>query len=156
MCVLGGGFQVLYRAEPTYQSRKPMLNTVPDSLTKLEHQDDNVTTAGNSDFAQRWVKFIVIWNIIIAIGLWWTCFFLTWPGELVPIYFTHFPVTVGIPCAMTGAFIICALFRTIDGRIKFGGLGFTLEGAAGPIIMWVICFSSFVISIRVLWPLTAH
>jgi hypothetical protein len=91
-----------------------------------------------------------------GIGLWWTCFFLTWPGEWVNIYFNHFPVTMGIPCAMLGAVIICTLFRTIEGRIKFGGLGFTFEGAAGPIVMWVLCFLAFVTSVRVLWPLTTH
>ena len=129
---------------------------MPDPIAKIEHRYDDVTTTDRNRFVQWCLKFLVLWTIVVGIGLWWTCFFLTWPGEWVNIYFNHFPVTMGIPCAMLGAVIICTLFRTIEGRIKFGGLGFTFDGAAGPIVMWVLCFLAFVTSVRVLWPLTTH
>lgn len=129
---------------------------MPDPITKIEHRYDDVTSTDRSRFVQWCLKFLVAWTIIVGIGFWWWCFFLTWPGEWVNIFFNHFPVTMGIPAAMLGAVIICTLFRTIDGHIKLGGLGLTFEGAAGPIVMWVLCFLAFVTSVRVLWPLTTH
>lgn len=67
--------------------------------------------------------------------------------------FDHFAATVGLPCAAAGAFIICTLFRTAEGKIQFSALGFKFEGASGPIVMWVLCFLAKAAAIRMLWPL---
>jgi hypothetical protein len=113
--------------------------------------------AERRDFAQKWLKFTVAWTIIVGIILWWSGFLLTLKsGPWTEIYFQHFPVTMGIPSAMAGALVICTLFRTTEGQIKFGGLGFHFEGAAGPIVMWVFCFLAQVAAIRLLWPLSGH
>src|SRR6266481_6820111 len=120
---------------------------VTDQITKIDPQHDEFPRSDRSRFVEWCLKSLVTWSIVASIGLWWWCFFLTWPGEWVSIYFGHFPVTMGIPCSALGAVILCTLFRTIEGRVKFGGLGFTFEGAAGPIVMWVLCFLAFVASI---------
>jgi hypothetical protein len=65
----------------------------------------------------------------------------------------HFPVTVGLPLAALFSFVIVALFRTTEGKIKFQFVGFKFEGASGPIIMWAICFLAIVAGISALWPL---
>lgn len=109
------------------------------------------------DFAQKWLKFTVVWTIIAGIALWWSGLLLTLKsGPWTEIYFQHFPATMGIPSAMVGALVICTLFRTTEGQIKFGGLGFHFEGAAGPIVMWVLCFLAQIAAIRFIWPLSGH
>ena len=108
-------------------------------------------------FARKWVRFVTVWTIIVGIGLWWSGFLLTLKsGRWTEIYFQHFPVTMGIPSAMVGALVICTLFRTTEGQIKFGGFGFHFEGAAGPIVMWVLCFLAQIVAIRILWSLPNH
>ncbi len=120
----------------------------------IEARGKRTSTPDRSKFAGIWLKFIVVWTVAAGLVLWWAGFFLTInSGPWVQIYFNHFPATMGIPSAMIGAVVICTLFRTTDGRIKFGGLGFTFERAAGPIVMWVLCFLVQIAAIRLLWPI---
>jgi hypothetical protein len=52
----------------------------------------------------------------------------------------HFTVMVGLPAAAAGAFVVVSLFRQTEGPIAIKGLGFELQGAAGPVVLWVLCF----------------
>lgn len=63
----------------------------------------------------------------------------------------HFTALVGLPAAFGAAFVVVALFRTVEGRIVFSALGFKFEGASGPIVMWVLCFLAIVAAIKALW-----
>jgi hypothetical protein len=60
--------------------------------------------------------------------------------ELHEIVAAHLQATVGLPVAGVFAFLLVALFRTTEGRIRFEVIGVKFDGAAGPIIMWVLCF----------------
>lgn len=57
---------------------------------------------------------------------------------------------VGIPWAALTAFILISLFETISGevKIKLGNVEF--QGAANPLIMWVMIFLVIVGGIRIL------
>ena len=70
------------------------------------------------------------------------------------IAFNHFPAAVGLPAAAAAAFAIVGVFRTTEGQIKLEVPGFKFEGAAGPIIMWIMCFLAIAGAIRLTWPLT--
>jgi hypothetical protein len=124
-------------------------------MTSTKSTETETGAAESRNFAQKWLKFIVVWTIIVGIVLWWSGFLLTLKsGPWTEIYFQHFPVTMGIPSAMIGAFVVCTLFRTTEGQIRFGGLGFHFEGAAGPIVMWILCFLAQIVVIYSLWPLS--
>jgi hypothetical protein len=45
---------------------------------------------------------------------------------------------------------VVTLLRSVDGPIKFKCIGFEFEGAAGQIVMFVLVFLSFVLSISLL------
>src|SRR5271168_850455 len=130
------------------------MQTATKQQDKTQINDDT----GTSHYFVTVVKLLVAWTLIGATILWWVCFIATWEWGTYNIwtklYFEHLPVTMGIPSAGVGAIIICALFRSSEGAIKFRGLGFTFEGASGPIVMWFICFLALTVSIRFLWPLT--
>lgn len=63
----------------------------------------------------------------------------------------HFRALIGLPVAMLGGVVVVSLFRTTEGKIKISGLGFTFEGASGPIVMWALCFLVEVLGLSVLW-----
>jgi len=63
----------------------------------------------------------------------------------------HLPAVVGVPAAASAAFVIVVFLRQTDGPIEFEGLGFKLKGAAGQILMWVICFLSIAGALKWLW-----
>jgi hypothetical protein len=63
----------------------------------------------------------------------------------------HFAVVMGLPAAAAGAFILVTLLRQTSGPIEFEGLGFKFRGAAGPIVMWLLCFLGMAGAIKLLW-----
>ena len=60
---------------------------------------------------------------------------------------------VGIPCAIIASVSIVALLASsIRGEFKINVWGLVLEGPSAPITMWVVCFLSITLSIRMLVP----
>ncbi|PON11909.1 hypothetical protein C2W62_42365 [Candidatus Entotheonella serta] len=63
--------------------------------------------------------------------------------KLMPVF--------GIPLAVLIAFCIVAILQATAGTISFKIIGLEFEGAAGPVVLWVLCFLNIVFSIRLLW-----
>ena len=64
----------------------------------------------------------------------------------------HFPTIVGVPCAALAALCIVLTLDVVAGPIEFKVWVFEFRGAAGPVIMWVICFLTIVLAIHETWP----
>jgi hypothetical protein len=64
----------------------------------------------------------------------------------------HFPVVIGLPLAALAAIFVVLVFKVVSGgKISVSMLGLKFEGAAGPVIMWVICFLAIVLAFNTLW-----
>jgi hypothetical protein len=63
----------------------------------------------------------------------------------------QFPVLVGLPMAGLGSLFVTLILRISTGEmeVEIGALKF--KGAAAPIVFWVVCFLSIVLSIQLLW-----
>ena len=73
------------------------------------------------------------------------------PGFLKTIVVEHFAAVIGLPMsALLAAFIVSGLHYA-EGTIKFEGLGMKFEGASGQIILWIVCFLSIAVTIKLLW-----
>ncbi len=64
---------------------------------------------------------------------------------------------IGLPCAALSAFAIVAiLLRAFpptsgeNGALSFKAFGLEFSGPSGPITLWLICFLSFVVALRLL------
>lgn len=93
---------------------------------------------------------LIIFAIMVAALLWllgteW------YNASLRQFIVDHFPATIGIPAAYVFSFLIVAIFESTAGKVKFEVLALKFEGAAGPIVMWVLCFLAIASSIRFLW-----
>lgn len=119
---------------PTVRSREP--------LAAEEHSD-----------AYRNLAFVVACVGVLGTGLAFIVLLATeWNNPLWPtVAFAHAQVTIGLPAAALFAFIIVALFRTTEGKIRFRVLALDFEGASGPIVMWILCFLSIILGIKTLW-----
>lgn len=101
-------------------------------------------------------KRIIAWVLILAVPICATTVlagFLTFiPFDtLVQIATQHFAAVVGLPlAALLAAFIVVALQQT-SGPMKFEGLGFKFDGSSGQVILWLFCFLSIAVAIRLLW-----
>lgn len=67
------------------------------------------------------------------------------------ILIDHFIALFGLPAAAAAAFIIVTLFRQGEEPIRIKGLGFEIQGAAGPVVLWVLCFLAICGAIKLLW-----
>ena len=63
----------------------------------------------------------------------------------------QFPVLVGLPMAGLGALFVTLILRISTGPLEFEMAGVKFKGGAAPIVFWIICFLSIVLSIRLLW-----
>lgn len=70
---------------------------------------------------------------------------------LTELVVRNFAAIIGLPFAFLGAFIVVALFRQAEGNIEFKAIGVEFKGAAGQILLWVICFLSIAAAIALLW-----
>ena len=66
----------------------------------------------------------------------------------------YFRVIIGLPAAGVFSFLIVALFQSTVGAIRVEMIGFKFEGAAGPIVMWIMTFLAIVGAITMLWKKT--
>jgi hypothetical protein len=63
----------------------------------------------------------------------------------------NFAAIVGLPFAFIAAFVVVALFRQGETPLQFEGFGLKLKGAAGEIVLWILCFVAISGMIALLW-----
>src|SRR5438067_286474 len=88
---------------------------------------------------------------IAMIGLlviWLRGFSEAWGPELIK---DHFAAVIGLPTAALGASCVIIAFRQTEGPIEFEVLTFKLKGAAGPVVLWTLCFFVIAAAIKLLW-----
>ena len=74
-------------------------------------------------------------------------------GALYEMARDHFAAIIGLPCAAACSLFIVLLLRTVSGSIELKVLGIEFRGAAGPIIMWILCFLAITLAIAKTWNL---
>jgi len=101
-------------------------------------------------------KLIITWVLILSVpvatvvSLAGILIFLP-PEVMGDIAKNHFVAVVGLPsAAIFSAFLVVALQQT-SGPVKFEGLGFKFEGSSGQVVLWMVCFISIALALRLLW-----
>ncbi len=109
------------------------------------------------------LKTLATWGVVIGTALWTTFFFgflvasALFPDAVAESWFLqmvqeHPGGTLGIAISAISAFSVVAVLDVLARdpiEIKF--LGFELKGAAGPVVLWVVCFLALVAGGEVLW-----
>lgn len=110
---------------------------------------------------RKWIARICVVGILL-----WTGFFFglvvyqSLFGEVLPknwfmqMVQEHPASTVGIGISAVSAFFIVAVLEFTTGAIQFEALGFKFHGAAGQVVLWVLCFLSMVFATWLLWDKT--
>jgi hypothetical protein len=104
-------------------------------------------------------RFIVNWLFLLGAGL-YSLFhvgFVIWqtihqPDWLLALVKQHFAVLIGLPFAAFGALGLVLLLEShYNQELEFEAVGFQFQGASGPIILWVVCFLSIALCMKLLW-----
>jgi len=122
-----------------------------------ETQENAANTAADDPVSRKF-RLIISWVVVsILIGFGAAAlirlFTFSNPEDTFweTLFVEQFPVVVGIPMAALGALFITLILRVSTGplEVEIGVLKF--KGGAAPIVFWVVCFLSFVLSINTLW-----
>jgi hypothetical protein len=70
---------------------------------------------------------------------------------VLQIVLNHFPVTVGLPCAILASLCVVIFLEVTAGSVEFEAIGFKFKGASGPIVLWVLVFLAMSVCIKLLW-----
>jgi len=105
-----------------------------------------------------WYQLAAFWAAVVvcslgflaAAAVWIANFRATWQIEILR---NHYAAIIGLPAAAAGAFVLITLFRQVSGDIRVELWGLKLEGAAGPLMFWVICFLVMALAIKMVWPM---
>ena len=124
----------------------------------MEVQTPDKTPEEEKDLHTQRLRMIMSWVVIIIL----TCFGVFALMGLTSVHKTEgdywktlireqFPVLVGLPMAGLGSLFVTLILRISTGEmeVEIGALKF--KGAAAPIVFWVVCFLSIVLSIQLLW-----
>ena len=109
------------------------------------------------------LKALATWGVVVGTALWTTFFFgflvasALFPSAVAESWFLqmireHPGGTLGIAISAISAFSVVVVLDVLARdaiEIKF--FGFELKGAAGPVVLWVICFLALVAGGEVLW-----
>lgn len=94
---------------------------------------------------------IAVVSLLAIAGLIAAAWFNRFDPVLTELVVQNFAAIIGLPFAFLGAFIVVALFRQSEGNIEFKVIGVEIKGAAGQILLWLICFLSIAVAIDLLW-----
>jgi hypothetical protein len=104
-------------------------------------------------------KRFVTWTIIVllavalgvVVGVWAAAIIGALLGSGPGILRQRFAAIVGLPAAGAVAFVIVMVFRQTAGPIEFEAAFIKFKGAAGPVILWALCFLAIAGAIKMLW-----
>ena len=112
----------------------------------------------------RWdvrLRILSSWGAVIAAAmlLLYFCGFLIYhtvfptvaDGWFLRLINAHFAATLGVPLCGIAAACVVLVLKSASGPIEFEILGLKLRGAAGPVVLWVLCFLVMITAIHLLW-----
>ena len=94
---------------------------------------------------------IVILIVVAFIALVGTWLFLVVGAVPVELVAQHFVAIVGLPAVGAASFVIVFLFRQTSGPVEFEAFTIKFKGAAGPVILWILCFLAMTSAIKMVW-----
>ncbi len=123
----------------------------------IEHPTENPPQDSTDHQAQK-LRLIMSWVVIVIL----TSFGIFALVGLTNVHKTEgdywqtlireqFPVLIALPMAGLGSLFVTLILRISTGEMEFEIAGLKFKGGAAPIVFWVLCFLSVVVSIKLLW-----
>jgi hypothetical protein len=118
-----------------------------DENVKVAKSDDDVTMMRQS------AKWLAIAGAVFLgfLYVYWLGWNLRYDQAITQTFYEHLRAVLGIPGSIITAFVLVSVLEQVSGPIEIEVLAFKLNGAAGPVILWIVCFLSMVLGIKVLW-----
>jgi hypothetical protein len=135
--------------------------TGPSLMNTLGHgESGGVNMATESEREQKQVnavRQVARWAVLLGAAAWgiFAAGFLVYNsmpgGFIVDLTKKQFGAMILVPMAALVALCVVIILEWTTGEIKLKVPGFELEGASGPIVLWVCCFLALVAGLRAFW-----
>ncbi|SEM54482.1 hypothetical protein SAMN05192583_0574 [Sphingomonas gellani] len=110
-----------------------------------------MATDSNDDRYRRWLLIaLAIISMMVLAGLFWGLWVSRYDCVATDFVLSNWKVVLGLPFMSLASFIIVALFRQPSDPIEFAGLGFSVKGSAGEVVLWCLCFLSMAGAVKLL------
>jgi hypothetical protein len=100
-----------------------------------------------------WLQTIVLGIVMVVLAVVWLYLFYQHFDVVTEQFKQHFAGVAGLPAIGMGALVLVLTLRHTEGPIKFEGLGFKFEGAAAPLVFWIMAFLAMCLGAKLLWDL---
>jgi hypothetical protein len=94
------------------------------------------------------IALVALLAVALLVGAAW---YNRFDPVLTELVVRNFAAIIGLPFAFIAAFVVVALFRQSETPVEFEGFGLKLKGAAGEIVLWILCFVAIAGAIAFLW-----
>jgi hypothetical protein len=102
-----------------------------------------------------WRRAINLGIALISLAATGSLIAVAWENRFDPVLselvVKKFAAIIGLPFAFIASFVVVALFRQGEKPLEFDGFGLRLKGAAGEIVLWILCFIAIIGAIALLW-----
>jgi hypothetical protein len=121
------------------------------------------TQQKDANAARQTMRTIATWGVILGTATWTSFFFgFVIVGAIAPsaipdswflrLVTAHPGGTLGIAIAAISAFSVVAVLDVLSrDPLEIRIPGFELKGAAGPVVLWVLCFLALIAGGNILW-----
>ncbi len=101
-------------------------------------------------------KYLTITLVVIGVAamvaiLTHQVYFALSSGLVSRIAEVQFAAVFCVPIAYVSALLLVLILRIAAGPVEFKFLGLEFEGAAGPLVFWILCFFSIVWAFKIMW-----
>jgi len=108
-----------------------------------------------------WMQRVRFWIAVLVLGILGSLF-IYWVAVVLPPWYpaagevlkNHLAAIIGLPIAAVVSLVVVLLLRQVYGPIEIRGPAFSVTGATGPVILWILSFFVIVWAIKELWSAT--
>jgi hypothetical protein len=125
----------------------------------MASERDSSAQVAPPTYVSKRFKSMVSWGAVVVGGLIGLAFLMpigVWIVTGAPwfrqLLIEDYPVMVGLPSTALLAYLIVVLFEARFDKIEMSiGTLVKFRGASGPVILWILVFSTITAAIRLLW-----
>jgi hypothetical protein len=121
------------------------------TLTRSKTPRRGETQWGSSLKKYLTITIIVIGVAAMAVILVHQVFFAISSGLVSKVAEAQFAAVFCVPIAYLSALVLVLILRIAAGPVEFKFLGLEFQGAAGPLVFWILCFLSIVWAFKMMW-----
>ena len=123
-------------------------------VKKSNDREQNEQEQNNTSYRNNVAVVIIGIFVLLIVGYFGYIIFLFRDKEkqIVEGITNHGLAAIGLPIAAITSLTLVLLLEEVFGQtIKVKAIGFEFEGAAGPIILWILGFLAITIAIKSVW-----